>query len=576
MATEAVIAQLLREPRRPAAVRASSRARWFVVATVCIGAFMGQLDASIVTLALPHIGAALHAGAGTTRWVALAYLLALTGTLVAVGRLADRFGRKLLYLYGFAVFTAGSALCGLAGDLGWLIAARVLQGFGAALLQANSVALIATALRRGELARGIGVQGAAQASGLALGPVLGGLLLALGGWRLIFLVNLPAGVVGFALGWVLLPRSRPDALYASAAARDRRARVDRPIAQDRPDRLDRPIAHDHPAPTPFDWPGAALLAGALGALMLLLSLAGSVLHSPPQALALAVLTVGLFAALFRRERRAPAPVLDLALLRRPALARGLTAAGAAYVVMFGALYVVPYYLAAAAVPVALAGAQLAALPLALGIAAPLAGRAAGRLQPRTLTAGGLALAGAGLLVLALEHDLAGRLSGLALAGAGLGAFVPVNSASVMGFAPQSGAGGLSGVLNTTRGVGTALGVALAGLLYGTTVGSAGAGAHGTGANALYGATVGSAGGAARATAAGVNAAAAGRGLTVTLLALAAVALGAAVLARRALTSTSPASRLETSISRQAPAKSPAVRAVPTAAMSAAAPSAEPS
>jgi MFS family permease len=551
MATEAVIAQLLREPRRPAAVRASSRARWFVVATVCIGAFMGQLDASIVTLALPHIGAALHAGAGTTRWVALAYLLALTGTLVAVGRLADRFGRKLLYLYGFAVFTAGSALCGLAGDLGWLIAARVLQGFGAALLQANSVALIATALRRGELARGIGVQGAAQASGLALGPVLGGLLLALGGWRLIFLVNLPAGVVGFALGWVLLPRSRPDALYASAAARDRRARADRPIAQDRP------------APTPFDWPGAALLAGALGALMLLLSLAGSVLHSPTRALALALLTVGLFAALLRRERRASAPVLDLALLRRPALARGLTAAGAAYVVMFGALYVVPYYLAAAGVPVALAGAQLAALPLALGIAAPLAGRAAGWLHPRTLTAGGLALAGAGLLVLALEHDLAGRLSGLALAGAGLGAFVPVNNATVMGFAPRGGAGGLSGVLNTTRGVGTALGVALAGLLYGATVGSAGPATRAAGASA--------------------GEAAAGRGLTVTLLALAAVAGAAAgrarpaaVLARRALTSTSPASRLEASISRQAPAKSPAVRAVPTAAMSAAAPSAEPS
>lgn len=521
MATEAVIAQLLREPRRPAAVRASARARWFVVGTVCVGAFMGQLDASIVTLALPHIGAALHAGVSATRWVALAYLLALTGTLVAVGRLADRFGRKLLYLYGFAVFTAGSALCGLAGDLGWLIAARVLQGFGAALLQANSVALIATALRRGELARGIGVQGAAQAIGLALGPVLGGLLLALGGWRLIFLVNLPAGVVGFALGWVLLPRSPP----APARAR-------------------------------FDWPGAALLAGALGALMLLLSLAGSVLHSPPRALALAVLTVGLFAALLRRERRAPAPVLELALLRKPALARGLTAAGAAYVVMFGALYVVPYYLAAAGVPVALAGAQLAALPLALGIAAPLAGRAAGRLHPRTLTAGGLALAGAGLLVLALEHDLAGRLSGLALAGAGLGAFVPVNNATVMGFAPRGGAGGLSGVLNTTRGVGTALGVALAGLLYGATVGSAGPATRAAGASA--------------------GEAAAGRGLTVTLLALAAVALAAAALARRALTSTSPASRLEASINRQAPAKSAAVRAVPMAAMSAAAPSAEPS
>ena len=200
--------RLLREPRRPAAVRESPRAPWLAVGTVCIGAFMGQLDVSIVTLALPHIGAGLHAGPGAVRWVALSYLLVLTGTLVAVGYLADRIGRKLLYTYGFAVFTAGSALCGLAPDLGWLIGARLLQGLGAAMLQANSVALIAATLPRRELARGIGIQGAAQASGLALGPVLGGLLLALGGWRLIFLMNLPAGLLGLALSRYLLPRTR--------------------------------------------------------------------------------------------------------------------------------------------------------------------------------------------------------------------------------------------------------------------------------------------------------------------------------------------------------------------------------
>jgi EmrB/QacA subfamily drug resistance transporter len=468
---------LLREPRRPAAIRDSPRAPWYVVGTVCIGAFMGQLDVSIVTLALPHIGADLHVGAGAVQWVALSYLLMLVGTLAAVGQLADRFGRKLLYTYGFAVFTIGSVLCGLAPNLGLLIAARLLQGLGAALLQANSVALIAATLPRHQLARGIGVQGAAQAIGLALGPVLGGLLLALGGWRLIFLVNLPAGLLGLALGRFLLPRTR------FAPAHERRA-------------------------TRFDWGGAALLAGTLAALMLSISLAHELVHGPAAGIALAALTAVLLCALLARERRASAPILDLELLRRPALALGLGSAAAAYLVMFGALYVVPYYLAADRVPVALAGLQLAALPVALGIVAPLAGRLAGGLGTRVLTGGGLLLTALGLLALAVSHDAPGRLIGLAIAGAGLGAFIPANNAGVMSAVARTRAGALSGVLNTTRGLGTALGVALASLLYTAVARPAGAAAEG-GAGPLL--------------------AAADRGLSVTLIALALVALGTGVL-----------------------------------------------
>jgi EmrB/QacA subfamily drug resistance transporter len=502
------VRRLLHEPRRPAAIRDSPRAPRYVVGTVCIGAFMGQLDVSIVTLALPHIGADLHVGTGAVQWVALSYLLMLTGTLAAVGQLADRFGRKLLYTYGFAVFTVGSVLCGLAPNLGLLIAARLLQGFGAALLQANSVALIAATLPRRQLARGIGVQGAAQAIGLALGPVLGGLLLALGGWRLIFLVNLPAGLLGLVLGRLLLPRTR----FAPA---HRTAR--------------------------FDRSGAALLAAALAALMLLISLAHELLRRPAAGVALAALTAALLCGLLARERRASAPLLDLQLLRRPALALGLGSAAAAYLVMFGALYVVPYYLAADHIPVALAGLQLAALPVALGILAPLTGRLAGRIDARrgagsgggagpagglgvrALTGGGLLLTALGLLVLAASHDVAGRLVGLALAGAGLGAFIPANNAGVMSAASRARAGALSGILNTTRGLGTALGVALASLLYTAVVRSAGVTATGSSGAAL---------------------AAAGHGLNVTLIVLAGVALGTAALLLLARPSTPPADESE--------------------------------
>jgi len=402
---------------------------------------MGQLDVSIVTVALPRIGADLHAGAALVQWVALAYLLVLVCALGPVGALADRIGRKLLYTYGFAVFTAGSALCSIAPTIAWLVAARVLQGLGAAMLQANSVALIAENLPRRELASGIGVQGAAQAIGLALGPAVGGLLLAAGGWRLIFLVNVPAGIVAIALGWLLLPRSR--SLVRSGC---------------------------------FDGLGALLMAITLGALMLLISLARAPLGvrvglplagqvSLPK-LALAALVVAAAIALLVRERRAPAPILDLGLLRRTSVAIGLGCALASYLVVFGTLYAVPYYLSASHASSVSAGLLLASLPVALGIAAPLAGRAASHVRGALLGALGLELAAAGLLALAFSPAGVGLVAGLTIAGAGLGLFMPINNAAVMAGAPPARAGALSGVLNTTRGLGTALGVTLAGLVYG--------------------------------------------------------------------------------------------------------------
>ena len=168
---------------------------------------MGQLDASIVTVALPTLQRTFHASVGAVTWVGLSYLLVLVATVTAVGRFADMWGRKLLYIYGFAIFVIGSALCGLAPSLGVLIAFRVLQAIGAAMLQANSVAIIVLAVPRASLGKAIGIQGAAQAVGLALGPSVGGLLLAAGGWRLIFMVNVPFGVLGVIAGLLLIPRS---------------------------------------------------------------------------------------------------------------------------------------------------------------------------------------------------------------------------------------------------------------------------------------------------------------------------------------------------------------------------------
>ena len=229
--------RLLVEPRRPEAIRRRPNAFWLAVAAVCIGAFMGQLDASIVTVALPTLQRTFHASVGAVTWVGLSYLLVLVATVAAVGRFADMWGHKLLYVYGFGIFIVGSALCGLAPNLGMLIGFRALQAVGAALLQANSVAIIVLAVPKSSLGKAIGIQGAAQAARTG---------------------------------------ARPDGRRLSPGGRGLAAHLLRQRAL-RAGRHDRRVVARSPEPTPqarvrFDWAGLALFFPAVVALFSAVSL----------------------------------------------------------------------------------------------------------------------------------------------------------------------------------------------------------------------------------------------------------------------------------------------------------------
>ncbi|MGH7642147.1 MAG: MFS transporter [Candidatus Dormibacteria bacterium] len=430
--------KLLVEPRRPAGIAAGRNAHWWVVGTVCIGAFMGQLDASIVVIALPTLQKHFHGNLGSVEWVSLAYLLTLIALVPALGRFADMVGRKLLYIYGFAIFILGSGLCGLAPSLLSLDAFRVLQGLGAAMLQANSVALIVQAVPKEKLGRGIGIQGAAQALGLALGPGVGGLLLVLGGWRLIFLVNVPAGLVGFGLGWFLLPRSR------FLTPRE-----------------------------PIDWGGIALFVIAVASLLLALSLGDQAGWGSAFILACLVVSLGCGGGFVYWELRAAAPMMRLPLFLRPAFSFGISSGLLSYLALFGTLFVFPFFLRFAGhMNPGAAGLRLLVLPLALGLTAPLAGILADRWGARPLTVGGMLLTAASLLAFALHPPAGGLLLvELIAVGIGLGTFTPPNNASIMGAAPRNQAGMASGILNMTRGMGTAMGVALTGLVFGLSAGT---------------------------------------------------------------------------------------------------------
>ncbi|MHB1527261.1 MAG: MFS transporter [Candidatus Dormibacteria bacterium] len=433
--------RLLTEPRRPAAIAAKPNAHWYVVGTVCVGAFMGQLDASIVVLALPTLQTSFHATLGAVEWVSLAYLLVLVAMVTAVGRFADMVGRKLLYIYGFAIFIVGTALCGLAPNIAFLVGFRILQGFGAAMLQANSVALIVQAMPPDKLGRAIGVQGAAQALGLSLGPAVGGLLVVLGGWRLIFLVNVPAGMIGMALGWFLLPRSR------HLAERQR-----------------------------IDWWGIASFGAAISGLMLALSFGNETGWLSPQILGFFAVTL-VFGALFlRRELTARAPMMQLGIFKVIAFSAGISSGLLSYLALFGILFVLPFYLEFAGhLNPGTAGLELIVLPLALGFTAPVAGNIADRIGAQPLTVGGMVLCGVSLIAIAL-HPVPGGvlLIELAVTGAGLGMFTPPNNAAIMGAAPRQHSGMASGILNMTRGMGTSLGVALTGLVFGLAAGTSAA------------------------------------------------------------------------------------------------------
>ncbi len=198
--------------------RVSGRGKWAVLFTVVIMSFMSTLDSSIVNVALPSMQRELAASAGEIQWVSSMYLIVCCVTVLAFGRLADRYGKVALFQLGVAVFTAGSLLCGLSQALVPLILARVVQAIGASAAMATNMGIVTEAFPVRERGRALGVVSTFVSLGLMCGPVLGGLLVAAFPWEAIFLINVPIGVASFALGLRTLPRSARTAEEARAAA----------------------------------------------------------------------------------------------------------------------------------------------------------------------------------------------------------------------------------------------------------------------------------------------------------------------------------------------------------------------
>jgi MFS family permease len=420
------LGRLTREAARPHWVRDHPRAPWAAVAAACLGAFMGQLDASIVTLTYSRLQSEFAAGLGAVAWVSLSYLVVLAVLLVPVGRWADTRGRKLLYLYGFGLFSLASAVCALAPTLGWLVVARGFQAGGAALLQANSVALVVLSVPAPRVRTALGFQGAAQALGLALGPTLGGVLVNAYGWRSVFWVNVPVGIVAIVAGHILLPRSR-DLNQGRGA----------------------------------DAVGFVLLAGAVVSGLLALSgLSGMPLHSG-SVVALCVVAVVAGAGFWRAETHAAAPLVDIDLLRRGGLGSSLAGALVAYLLLFAPLVLYPSLFATWGLSLAAGGLVLSCLPAGFALVAV----GANAMHLRASNRQRIAVGSAGVLACLVANVGLWRSPGLVallllLMGAFLGLVIPANNAAAMAAVPAGDSAVTGGMVNVARALGTALGVAV--------------------------------------------------------------------------------------------------------------------
>lgn len=282
---------------------------WLVVGVTCVGAFIGQLDASIVQLALPTLAAKFHATLESVSWVALGYLLAFAAFLPVFGRLCEMFGRKLLYIGGFLLFTLATALCGISVNLPCLIVCRILQGIGGAVLGANSVSVLVKAVGQTRRARAMGVFATAQAVGLGLGPAVGGILLSAYGWRWIFFVSVPFGAIAVLLGWITLP-------------------------------LTEDLSNDKV----FDWWGAVFLMPALIALVFTLNQVSALGLFSPQLLACLVAFVLLMILLIRRERSFAFPLVNLRLFSAPEFSLGAVGVLLGYALLYGMFFLISFAL----------------------------------------------------------------------------------------------------------------------------------------------------------------------------------------------------------------------------------------
>jgi EmrB/QacA subfamily drug resistance transporter len=408
--------------------------KWWTLAVVSVATFMLLLDITVVNTALPAIEEDLDATFTDLQWVIDAYALSLAALVLTAGSLADRLGRRRVFAAGLAIFSVASLLAGLAPDPTFLNVSRALQGAGGAIMFAVSLALVAQEFAPGrERGTAMGVYGATIGVAVAVGPLVGGALTEALGWESIFFLNVPIGAAAIAITYLHVRESRD------------------------------------PAATRIDWPGLATFSSALFLLVLALVRGNEEGWGSTPIVAMLAGAAVLLAAFVAIERRVAEPMLPLGLFRRPAFTGVQLAAFAVSGSMFALFLYTTLYLQGFLGHSALeAGVRYLPFTVATFLLAPLAGALLSRVPARLMLSGGLALVGGGLLLMGgLDQgsDFSSLLGGFIVAGVGVGLLNPVVADVAVSVVPKEQSGMASGINDTFRQVGIAVGIAAWGAVF---------------------------------------------------------------------------------------------------------------
>jgi len=426
----------LAEARNEATARSAERTpsvRW-ALASLSLSMLLSALGTSIANVGLPTLAQAFNASFQEVQWVVLAYLLAITTLIVSVGRLGDLTGRRRLLLAGISLFTVASVLCGLAPTLWLLIAARTVQGLGAAIMMALTMAFVGEMVPLEKTGSAMGLLGTMSAIGTALGPSLGGELIAWVGWPSIFFINAPLGILALLLAHRYLPLDRRGPTTNRAG---------------------------------FDTLGTLLLVLTLAAYALAMTMGHGSFGRLNMALLLAaVFGVGLFVL---AETRAASPLIRLAMFRNPILSAGFAMSTLVSTVVMATLVVGPFYLSRAlGLDAASVGLVMSSGPVVAALTGVPAGRFVDRLGAHRMSIVGLIAMAAGSSILPMlptRFGIPGYIAPLVVITAGYALFQAANNTAVMTSIGPDQRGVTSGILNLSRNLGLITGASVMGIVF---------------------------------------------------------------------------------------------------------------
>jgi EmrB/QacA subfamily drug resistance transporter len=407
--------------------------KWWVLASIAMGVFLATIDGSIVNIALPTLVKSLETNFALVQWVVLGYLLTITTLLLGFGRLADMFGKKKLYVRGMAIFTIGSMLCGFSPSIGLLIASRIIQAVGGAMMMAIGTAIVTESFPDHERGKALGIQGAIVSIGIIAGPAIGGMILGALSWHWIFFVNLPVGL----LGLVLVLRHVPNV---------------RPAGNQR-----------------FDIYGAVSLFISVTAFLMALTVGQEKGFLNPTALIFLGTWIVFLVLFIGIQKKIEQPMIDLSLFSNKLFSINVITGFLAFLAVSGMVLIMPFYLENILnKDPQVAGFMLAVLPVSMGITAPLAGSLSDRVGTRLLTVIGLTIAVTGYIAISTLNENTttwGYLLRFIPLGIGMGIFQSPNNSAIMGSAPKNRLGVASGLLAITRTLGQTSGISIFGAMW---------------------------------------------------------------------------------------------------------------